>query len=229
MNYTEYTKNVPPFFEHLLSKINKIKIFSINENKELSVPSEVVHYQPYKSGIQIYTSLIIKLSHELSHMLEVCDNSRLLQFDYGIHKYFPVTRGGQLKAIAREARARGIQTRLVELAFGNSTLLVHRGAYMYVAPATFPVGRFAKADEVNEWSAHITRTTYESWSKDRILDVWERKANYINEWLETSQLTPQDTEVQLKNYKTNSDRWDSLRQFRTVNLNIDSGARSVML
>lgn len=202
MNYTAYNKKNPPFFEHLLSKISKINIFSIDGDK-LAVPWSVVHYHPCKTGINIYTSAIIKLSHELSHLLEMSDNSRLLKLDFGIPKYFPTTRGGQFKAIAREARARGIQTRLVELAFGHSPLLVQRHCYMLIRPCSFPAGRFASEKEVVEWSAHITRSTYEDWSEDKILDTWTQKANYINEWLETSQVTEQDLQTQLLRYEAN--------------------------
>ncbi len=205
MNHTEYTKKIPPFFHSLLERINKINIFTLTDSP---LPHEVIHYQPYKTGINIYTSAVIKLSHELSHMLEVKDNTRLVEFDYGIRKYFPTTHKGQLQAIAREARARGIQTKLVELAFGNSTLLVHRFAYYYITPFKKPVGKFTNASEVVDWSAAITQKTYNDWSKDRIIEEWNQKAEFINHWLETSSPDQLDYWAQMRRYKSN-EQWFS--------------------
>jgi hypothetical protein len=204
MNHIAYTKQIPPFFQELLSRLNKINIFSINmEHACNPAPHEMVHYQPFKTGINIYTSVIIKLSHELSHMLEVKDNNRLLKFDYGIRKYFPKTNKGQLQAIAREARARGIQTRLVEIAFGNSTLLVHRHCYLYVSPTikfNESIGRFANGNEVVEWSSAVTQTAYREWSKDRIVHEWNKKAEFINHWLETAGATQSGYEATMQRY-----------------------------
>lgn len=206
MNHTTYTKHVPPFFQELLSRLSKINIFSMTDSLN-PAPHEMVHYEPFKTGINIYTSPIIKLSHELSHMLEVKDNNRLLQFDYGIKKYFPSTSKGQLQAIAREARARGIQTRLVEVAFGNSTLLVQRHAYLYIQSGhpsqqfKTPVGRFSNGNEVVEWSAAITQTAYREWSKDRIIHAWNKKAEFINHWLETAGATQSEYDMTMQRYR----------------------------
>ena len=207
MQYTEYTKVVAPFFKELLERINKINIFSW-ANKDFPMPNETIHYQPYKTGINIFTSPVIKLSHELSHMLEVKDNNRLLKFDYGIRKYFPTTHEGQLQAVAREARARGIQTKLVEIAFGNTTLLVHRGAWLYIKPFDKRVARFNNGSEVCEWSASITQSAYNDWSKERIVETWKQKAEFINHWLETSGQDPIDSAAHLNRYKAN-DEWFS--------------------
>lgn len=203
MNHSTYTKHIPPFIQTLLNKISKINIFSFDESNGYVNPSEVVHYQPFKTGINIFTSQIIKLSHELSHMCETKDNQRLLKCDYGIGEYFPKTHKGQLQAVAREARTRGIQTRLVEIAFGNSTLLVHRGAHLYIKPFQNRVGRFETSKEVLEWSAGITQTAYCEWSKDKIIHEWNKKSEFINHWLETSGVTQSEYKTALQRYNTN--------------------------
>lgn len=186
MNYSPYTKHIPSFFRELLGQLNRVNVWAFNETSDSPiVPSTVVHYQPSKSsGINIFTSNVIKLSHELAHMVETRDDSRLIKDDYGIRKYFPSTHKGQLQAIAREARTRGIQTRMVETAFGNSTLLVHRVAYLYVQSSNYSVGKFSSKSEVNEWSARITATAYREWTKERVIDIWKRKSEYLNNWLE---------------------------------------------
>lgn len=205
MNHTAYTKQIPPFFQSLLGQINKINLFSFQE-QDFPFPNEVIHYQPYKAGINIYTSVIIKLSHELAHLLEIKDNRRLTQFDFGIKNYFPKTATGQLQAVAREARARGIQTRLVQLGFGNETLLIHRAADLLVR--SFPIARFNSKKELLEWSAAITQATYNDWSKERIVEEWKRKAEFINHWLETSEPDQLDYEAHLNRYKENAE-WSS--------------------
>lgn len=201
MNH-EYKKIIPPFFQTLLEQINKINIFS---HDGVGTPDQYIHYHPTKDGINIYTSEIIKLSHELSHLLEIRDNNRLVQLDYGIRKYFPTTHAGQLQAIAREARTRGIQTRLVELAFGSSQLLYQRFAYVIIKPFDKGIGKFTTSQEVVEWCTNITRTTYNEWSKDRIIEAWKQKSEFINHWLETCN-TSLSCEDKLQSYQANS-KW----------------------
>lgn len=209
MNYTTYGKLIPPFFQDLLKQISKINIFSFDA--AFPVPSKTIHYRPYKSGIAIYTSPIIKLSHELSHMIETRDNRRLLQFDYGMRKYFPTTHKGQLQAVAREARTRGIQTRMVECAFGNATLLIHRAADLLIKPFDKPVAKFNTSKELLDWSAAITQKTYNDWSKERIIEEWNKKAEFINHWLETSGLNQLDDLEQMRRYKLNEQWFSSSR------------------
>ncbi len=206
MNYTTYTKHIPPFFQSLLERITKISIFAFDN--DFPAPKETIHYRPYKSGIEIYTSPIIKLSHELSHILETRDNRRLLQFDYGMRKYFPTTHKGQLQAIAREARTRGIQTRMVQCAFGNASLLIHRAADLLIKPFDKPVARFHTSREVLDWSAAITQKAYDDWSKERIIEEWNHKAEFLNHWLETSGSDQLDYEAQMRRYKSN-EQWFS--------------------
>ncbi len=200
-------KNIPPFFRKLLGQINKININSHDESLGLKPPYEDVNYQPTKNGILIYTSRVLKLSHELSHMLEIKNNERLVQLDYGIKKYFPMTPKGQLQAIAREARTRGIQTRLVELAFGNSQVLFHRGAYLFARG--FSLGKFKNDQEINDWSAHLTTKSYIDFPKERIIEIWKEKAEFINHWLETPWTSiPETIEDRLVNYRAN-EKWFS--------------------
>lgn len=180
--YSAYSKKIPAFYKKLLNHLNKVNIFDLPECDNVAKPHNHIHYHPTKDGINIFTSKIIKLSHELSHILEARDNSRLVQIDFGIKKYFPTTQKGQLVAIACEARTRGIQTKLIEIAFGRHHMLYHRLADTLVSPPG-PIGKFKNNKEVVDWSYNITRSAYNYWSEDKILLAWKEKAMFINNWL----------------------------------------------
>jgi hypothetical protein len=209
---TEYTKPIPSFFQHLLSKLNRLKINKIECDLISTLepaPWQSVHYRPTKDGIQIITSPIIKLSHEMAHFLEVRDDKKLLLHDYGIRKYFPTTLKGRLQAVAREARTRGIQTRLVQIAFGQCQMLYHGGAGTLAEP--YSDSKFKCYKDMVNWSNSILETAYDNWCEDKIVTIWNKKAEYINTWLETlSEYDPfRET---LQRYSANYDwRWPALK------------------
>ena len=175
-----YTKQMPEFFQFLLGKITKISIYSIPGTPQ---PHENTHYQVKKSGIEIYTSHIIKLSHEIAHMVEVKNNEKLIQNDFGIPTYFPKTQKGKLQAIARESRTRGIQTRLVENAFGNCQLLKFKKLPLDIVSAN---GKFKNYLDALDWSTTICNSAYKFWTTEKIIDIWEEKSIIINNFLETA-------------------------------------------
>lgn len=193
MERTEYTKTIPPFFQLLLDRLVGVKLY----HSDNACAWEYIGYHPTKDGINIHTSKLIKLSHELAHILEIKDNERLLQLDYGIKKYLPTTPKGQLQAIAREARTKGIQTLLVEIAFNHFNMLYHRHAYLFNRDGG-NIGKFSSNQEILDWSFGITKTAYENWSEDKILYIWNQKAEFINHWLETKHASRQDCETQIK-------------------------------
>ncbi len=181
-NYTEYKKAIPKFYQQLLDQISKVQLFS---TIKFVPPHEQIHYQPTKDGIKLHMSELIKLSHELAHLIEVKDNRRLVLPDYGMPTYFPKTTKGQLQAIAREARVRGIQTRLIEIAFGRYHLLVHQLSHTYLQP--FAANhKFGTTQAVVDWSTSIMERAYQDWTQDKILHDWSHKAEFINHWLEIS-------------------------------------------
>lgn len=183
MNVLLYTKTIPPLFQEMLGKLKKVYLHSIDSS--IIPPSSMTHYLPTKDGLHIYTSQVIKLSHELAHMVEVSDNNRLIQPDYGMKTYFPSTRTGQLQAVAREARARGIQTRLIEKAYGNCQMLAHRTADALIQPPG-QAGKFKDGQEIIGWSAGITMTAYEYWDINKIMKAWDEKAKILNDWMNSS-------------------------------------------
>lgn len=176
-------KKIQPFYSYLLSKIERVNLFSIDGNP---APHDNIHYQPSKNGITILTSDTIKISHELAHMIEVRDNGKLLENDYGIKKYYPKTAKGKLCAIARESRTRGIQTRLVELAVGQCRLLSFARSFPPLVLDT-PSGRRVEypTSHLDEWSRHLVASAYRSYSKERIIHIWEEKAQVLNNFINT--------------------------------------------
>ena len=175
-----YKKKIPEFYEYLLNQLNAVEIFGDVQD---GLPWEAIHYHPTKEKINIHTSFIIKLSHELSHMIEMSDHKRLIMIDFGIKKYYPKTNKGQLQSIARESRAKGIQTRLVKIAFGYENMLYHRLASDFIQPFKEPFGRFNNKADVNKWSENITKSAFEEWTEDKIIDKWKHKSQFINDWM----------------------------------------------
>lgn len=193
MERKEYNKAIPSFFQLLLDRLTKLKLYYSDNIEAWTYTS----YHPTKDGINLCTSKLLKLSHELAHMLEIRDNDRLLQLDYGIKRYVPLTTEGQLMALAREARVRGIQTRLVHIAFNHLRMLYHRSGPVIFFRVGSKFGKFNSLREVEDWSFAITDSAYNKWSEDKILHVWSQKADFINHWLETKHPSQQDYDRQI--------------------------------
>lgn len=192
-----YKKAIPLFYQELLNQIDRVEVFG----SDTIAPHSFVHYQPKKTSIEIHTGSVIKLSHELSHFIEISKNERLALPDFGMRRYYPLTMKGQLQSIARESRAKGIQKKIVELAHGHCKWLFLRtaGDYMNELPAKFPT-----VSKVKEWSDHVMHSAYKEWTEDKIRAAWKQKAEFINNWLATSEFAIINTEAIVARYMENA-------------------------
>lgn len=151
-------------------------------------------YLVRKDHVQFCTSIPTPY-HEVAHMVEMQDFSRLVKDDWGITSgpNIPVTANGYFKAVAREARVRGIQWHLCNLnnptSWDGSPLgIKFNNDYWFAEGNKFlPFGRFKEAVEIRYWADNIVRSTAKAWSVERIVEEWKVRVAYIRNWQETKE------------------------------------------
>lgn len=199
LNNSTYSKVIPPFYLELLQQINRVEVCGSGTVS----PHSFVHFQPSKEAIRFHTGSVIKLSHEISHAVEMSNPERLTQPDFGMRTYYPRTTKGQLQAIARESRAKGIQTRLVQCCYGYKNYLFHRTAGDYMRD--FTSCRFSNAKEVKQWSDAIVVSSHKEWTEDKIREAFKPKAEHLNHWLDTAGEVEIDTTMITNRYKRDAE------------------------
>lgn len=136
-------------------------------------------YKPTKKCIYIAHSLPT-IAHEIAHMVEMNDFSRLLLQDWGL-KLGPNV---GFTSAAREIRVRAIQglmeperNRLVNNYFG----------WMIPLFGKLPFGRFKTKQDVIDWENDLHHRILRAWSLDRIFHEWKLRVDYIRNWQETNE------------------------------------------
>lgn len=153
-------------------------------------------YLPTKDAILIPARFPL-LTHELAHMIEVRDTSRLLRPDMGmrvfgrIRKTNPLYRAstpGFFAGMARETRVRAIES-VLGGTVATSLLAGHGGISGWARDAVerLPFGRFRTLTDVSDWTAAISRATLRDWNRDRCWHEWIRRIEYLRGWMETRQ------------------------------------------
>jgi hypothetical protein len=131
------------------------------------------------------------LNHELSHVVEMRDLSRLTQIDFGMnifgrarhtHAFYRPTDNGFFAGMAREIRVRSIERHINPDCSAN--MLTNRGWATHSA-RILPFGRFKTIQDLETWVLDVAEKTYKAWNKDRIVFEWTRRLDYLRDWMET--------------------------------------------
>lgn len=175
--------------------------------------TKTVGYLPTKKMIFIANDLP-KFRHEIAHMVEMKDVSRITKTDWGLPRYdlSKCSASKIVAAIARETRVIAIDGILrVDKALNTrdeDARLKGWGAHAILTSPDYvyklstnvrfigaleeynhlPYGRFWRTEDVVEWSDAIAERTVKAWSKDRIEAVWCERVEYILNWMESSAL-----------------------------------------
>lgn len=149
-------------------------------------------YKVRKRYVQFCTAIPTPY-HEIGHMVEMKNFSRLVQDDWGIKHPIPFDRPTPyyFAAMARECRVRGIQSHFD----GQETLSQgFKGHWIEgqlkprqvnVAAHSLPYGRFTSCDDVWNWADSIFQSARKKYDMERIIGEWKKRVEYIRNWQET--------------------------------------------
>jgi hypothetical protein len=195
------------FETHLLSLDNRIKLLA-----GFIVTSKINAYYPDKNNIYITVDGVPSAAHEISHMVEIKKIDRCILSDWGfnmnpVKEYDPnfnyKSINELLRALALEARVRGIQKRILLSKLSLSTLdnLPHFFAgYPYIKSNEYLCNiirdeiKYTKFVDTKdsfsikraiEWTDAISDRYFDLYSLDRIEYEWKEKLNFIFNWMET--------------------------------------------
>ena len=142
-------------------------------------------YVPLKTHIYIPYSFP-RLSHEVAHMVEMTNNSRLVMIDWGMPVKIFKKAPGILALLSRETRVRVIEDVLVGRKPNISTVIEH--SYMSkMFPQVIGNSRFKEVRDVENWIEDLHERTLKAWSFDRIMVECHKRMEYILNWMETSE------------------------------------------
>jgi hypothetical protein len=157
-------------------------------------------YTPTKECIYL-TYDLPELTHEIAHMVEMNNFSRLTLVDWG----FWLGRNKSIKswfaAAAREARVRSIECKFYsgaskiklstingETKWGEqkSSLLDNSLWAAYLRDG-LPFGRFKTFNDIDMWIKEIEEHTRKVWSLEKIRHEWKIRVEHICNWMETKE------------------------------------------
>lgn len=171
---TDREADVGCMLHSLMSKDDRFRLSHPECGKSL--------YRPSKNNVVFCAGFTPRLSHEVAHFLEMEGLQRLTMDDFGINSptAFPTTNVGFYKALVRETRVFAIQ----DLLRRNSHPII-RMNWTTKALSHIPYGRFRHIRDVKSWFSDLYQRTYKSWNKERVQFEWERRINYLRDWMET--------------------------------------------
>lgn len=176
-----------PFVREMLGKIPTLQLAKeaddLSEQETTKKNYGIRVYKIRKDILRIAGGGIPDIRHEIGHMLELNNFSRLLQDDFGMRNGFPESARGLFAALARETRVRAIQLRLTkenatEFIFINSFWLEETHKHLHF-------GKFKCPEDIKNWVHDLGNKTLRAWNKDRIMTEWNKRVEYIRNWQET--------------------------------------------
>lgn len=176
------------FVNHLLSRLGGREMFFHIFDRVLDKQDgDGVGYYPKKDFVYIATQLPT-IEHEIAHMVEIQDEARVLLPDWGFKMYRLYgkkreTNSAIVAGIARETRVRAIQ-RIIMRENSSSSMADHP-AWSTAMDDYFPYGRFRNHADLVAWIKDIHERTCMNWSLDKIESEWNKKIDYLLNWMET--------------------------------------------
>lgn len=157
-------------------------------------------YIPTKHNLFIPENFI-QPEHEIAHILEMKDNARIVQVDFGFKQHTTNKEKGTVHlqdcksssayfaALARESRVIAIQTIITGQNLSAAHLSKGRfenSLWEHICQQKhLNYSKFKTIEQVTEWTAHIVLKTYQSWNQDKVMEVWKNKVEYIQNWMES--------------------------------------------
>lgn len=178
------------FIYELLSKESRI----ILKDKLWNKDSTINAYIPSKDSIVI-ACRIPPIEHEIAHIVEMNDLSRLLKVDFDMPfigpkaDLFYMKKSAYIAGCARETRVRAIQSIIEDNDDYDSFMEQPLNNVMYnLANRFFDQSydfetRFKDTDEFIDWLRNIRIKTMNDWNKDRVVESWNIRMEYLKSWM----------------------------------------------
>lgn len=152
-------------------------------------------FVPTKQALYVSNGLP-SLSHEISHWLEMMDESRWNLIDWGqgtrtyiasMHRNSPIAIRRCFRFAIRELRVRSI-----ELYFRSEKIVDTSDdcfdRFIRMIQGLVPFGRFKTKDDVKTWGHHIINSTFSAWSEERIRHEFDLRLASLRNWMETTEV-----------------------------------------
>lgn len=174
------------FIYELLSKESRI----ILKDKLWNHDGTINAYVPSKQSI-IIACRIPPIEHEIAHIVEMNDISRLLQIDFGMPFIGPKAdlfynkKSAYIAGCARETRVRAIQSIIENKDDYDSFMEQPLNNVMYNLADRFFDNtydletRFKNTEEFIDWLRTIRIKTMNDWNKDRVVESWNIRMDYL--------------------------------------------------
>lgn len=125
--------------------------------------------------------------HEIAHFVELSNINRLLlpdfDFSLGISSNNPKN---AMAVYTRELRVRAIQRHMrVDYKEYKDIQHIQNEFIFKEMKDSLPFGRFKNEKELIDWSINLHDRTFNAWNKDRIEFEFNRRADFIRNWMET--------------------------------------------
>lgn len=147
----------------------------------------------------IYTPALLPLiEHELSHAVEMRDQSRWCMPDWGMSTQGflnekTLAASCFFAAMAREVRVRAIQLHMQPICRNDKHSTIYsilNNDYAWGGTCTtkyLPYGRFQNYQQVEAWVHDLREKNYRSWNLDRIRHEWGIRLTHMQNWMETKE------------------------------------------
>lgn len=167
-------------------------------------------YTPTKKRIYIAGGGFPPIEHEVAHFLEMNNLERLTYCDMGMSTEYPLRAqtpyeisnkyikdnvvniidkkmGAWWTGWMRELRTRQIQLHLLDkpIVMAKTMDDVTDNHHLHFERYFKSFGRFQSTQEVTEYVIDQTNKIRLAWSRDRIVHEFDRRVNYLREWMET--------------------------------------------
>jgi hypothetical protein len=151
---------------------------------------KVQGYIPTKSAIHI-PCRFPRINHEIAHIVEVKDFTRLTKIDWGMRIFgrarrtdplYVASDNGFFAGMAREIRVKAIERRMNDSDAYSAFL---SAGWLYDAERRLPFGKFDTFKDLSVWMMTLSERAFNDWNKDRIRFEWEKRLHYLQDWMET--------------------------------------------
>lgn len=172
--------------------MNKLPIKVYTENIFNNDDDLIIWWHPTKKAIHI-SMFLTGMSHELAHFIETPNINRLVKNDFDLQ----LGLGGNKYTFAvliREVKVRAIQRRIGDFPERIMSITERQNereatiitnAILDQAIRYLPYGRFSCKEELIQYVYDLHDRTYDAWNKDRIETVFNKRAEFVKNWMET--------------------------------------------
>lgn len=177
------------FIYELLSKEPRIKLKDKLWNQDGSINA----YVPSKDCI-IIACKIPPIEHEIAHIVEMNDMSRLLKTDFDMPFVGPKSdlfynkKSAYIAGCARETRVRAIQS-IIEgkESYDNFIEQPLNNIMWNLSDKFFPNNtlytKFNNSSQFKDWLINLRIKTMNNWNKEKVVFQWNNRIEFIKNWM----------------------------------------------